>query len=1715
MSSNILKKIIIEPNKQQQQIQQYQIDFMSQVEDIEQYEEILEQQKLFEVNQNLFQMHLTIDLPNFSIIQYYIGDFDPEVDQKQLFKNIQIDPYTGLLKIMPILVSLLLKAIEEESEIIRIAGLVGLEYLIENLGCTISQNFIPILKLIINTYPKLLIVKKNTINNQIQTKLFEIHETQESQYMKTGESQQEDLNLKQSSQYQDENNSFQFQSQNEEQENQNQNQIQNQNQKETQEQIDKNNIKTGNFQNENQNLENTNQNTNNQTQNLQIIDHYNRILDSFLNLLASTSSNILREIFSDICIENVYKLDIHPNLQIYLLKFMEKIISICQGDLSINSKFIEQYYNFQLENCQNDSILIEQENHQQLKASQINQKSQNLTQINTVLWDKALKEKLIQNLDTKNINNIIEYVILGIQKILSQTNPPKLLIKVTYQQEVEGIQDLQQIQKILELTEKSNNLQEKEQTLKNSQINQQQQKKQQDINDHNQNQEKNSEKQEDEEEKNNSKQSLLNQIDDHENQQSINRFSISKNLIASLILNTLNIYLVNLKDPKQQFNALIQLEQLFSTTLGQSEDNFQNYSYPKTQSSHTNIQESLNFDVSSQNTTFDINLIKNQEQQSTKQTQNKQNTENQDNQSLSSQISDKSLSDKELVTPTNKNKNNNNIKKNNQNQNNNNQNQNQSLEYSDSQYLQIRLNCIFEFWPIITQFIHSPWSNIRSLAYSLLCNWIRTDIKNYNSNQQQNLLQKLQEVLQILLSSNESESRTGGLNILGSFCGLSQDFSQIKIYNQYQENQDLDIKQKQLLKQKQQQPLITQKDQLFLYFQRNSTLIDQKIWELVFNIQFDWDITNQAAAMAIIQLCAPQITPIKFGDNSDLLTSVKKHLINQNKDNNNNNNNNNLTYENNNLIIKPNLFKRDQETQEKNTQNSPKNIDASQLQENFQQQQQQQLGQQQFFWVENADEKEIKDMINMFKNEFKPPNSLWIEKINYCEDSFEYLGYEQNSEYQIYEENQNLEEDNDQYQTRLETQLLNNFEFEMYVDPQQLDKQQQIKKRRPQTSYKRKEQLELDETDLQEMKNIKNNQNEGQIPSNEIKNKNISNNYYDDDENINDEDLMDELDIQEINEEDENLIEQQFENAKNLKNQEILKQEEEKGKHLQPQFKLNLDKIKDNKQNNNQQPQINNQRIMVQDNQTDSDECNSQNSDDSDQQSSEKDQLKENITDLKQKNQQTPQIQQKIQQNQNNQNQKQQININSQILESQNKIQEKQQQQQKKENNQDDDYDYDNDDNEIYNDINEDQQSKNRQDEEKEENEDEDEDEEEIEIKNSYNQQINAELHKNLEDSNFSDEEFIQYDLNRNDFDQKQNQNFNSQQLIPDQQEHLQDQNFGNQNQEDSVSLQTKEQQLLYLLQQSLPENLQQSLQNNDLKPGELEKIMIQQSKVSQLSIDLQQFNNQEILNASKKFNSNDNFKSNDSNLELQKQLKLLQQINNLQQSYEDSPLIQTKKQIPKAQNTQTPEINNQKTVQKQNQNQSQNLIQTKNQQQQQIKLPESEKIPQKQQKQEIPLQNQQQQNKQIAKKINHSSTPDNSKKHYRNKSSDDKDTKKQGQNVSSFTKHKKTNTLSYNIDPKFLGNTEPILKKENMLRNNQSSDKNQQQYEMSKQKNKSTQKKKSQNLLSSKQYQSLTNTPQKQRYLRKSLNNPESKLITRQYSKHQNKFRRLLKRQI
>lgn len=64
------------------------------------------------------------------------------------------------------------------------------------------------------------------------------------------------------------------------------------------------------------------------------------------------------------------------------------------------------------------------------------------------------------------------------------------------------------------------------------------------------------------------------------------------------------------------------------------------------------------------------------------------------------------------------------------------------------------------------------------------------DTQNNQSKVNVTYHQKLKEIvipmLNSLLSSKESESKAGGLNILGSFCGLSYDFSKVKITNNFE-----------------------------------------------------------------------------------------------------------------------------------------------------------------------------------------------------------------------------------------------------------------------------------------------------------------------------------------------------------------------------------------------------------------------------------------------------------------------------------------------------------------------------------------------------------------------------------------------------------------------------------------------------------------------------------------------------------------------------------------------------------------------------------------------------------------------------------------------------------------------------------------------------------------------------------------------------------------
>ena len=152
------------------------------------------------------------------------------------------------------------------------------------------------------------------------------------------------------------------------------------------------------------------------------------------------------------------------------------------------------------------------------------------------------------------------------------------------------------------------------------------------------------------------------------------------------------------------------------------------------------------------------------------------------------------------------------------------------LEVTDPRYTAMRLKLVYKLWPYVQEALNSPWSNIRSICYGLICSMLKIDIRDCNKympytgsspdlNSQQIEIrlgggekkqpsvdkekvkeyeEKDKEMLESnkfylklrqfvipmminLLSSKQSESKAGGLNILGSICGLSYDFSKVKI----------------------------------------------------------------------------------------------------------------------------------------------------------------------------------------------------------------------------------------------------------------------------------------------------------------------------------------------------------------------------------------------------------------------------------------------------------------------------------------------------------------------------------------------------------------------------------------------------------------------------------------------------------------------------------------------------------------------------------------------------------------------------------------------------------------------------------------------------------------------------------------------------------------------------------------------------------------------
>ena len=111
------------------------------------------------------------------------------------------------------------------------------------------------------------------------------------------------------------------------------------------------------------------------------------MLDKYVSVLSSISSNILHQIFFDLLVKTLSDLHASNELKILLIKIAEKIISICQGDLILNKRCLDSLLSF---------------------ASIHNIES--LGQAGTSLW-QSIRTKILCNYSHKGMKDIIEWIV--------------------------------------------------------------------------------------------------------------------------------------------------------------------------------------------------------------------------------------------------------------------------------------------------------------------------------------------------------------------------------------------------------------------------------------------------------------------------------------------------------------------------------------------------------------------------------------------------------------------------------------------------------------------------------------------------------------------------------------------------------------------------------------------------------------------------------------------------------------------------------------------------------------------------------------------------------------------------------------------------------------------------------------------------------------------------------------------------------------------------------------------------------------------------------------------------------------------------------------------------------------------------------------------------------------------------------------------------------
>ncbi len=275
----------------------------------------------------------------------------------------------------------------------------------------------------------------------------------------------------------------------------------------------------------------------------------------------------------------------------------------------------------------------------------------------------------------------------------------------------------------------------------------------------------------------------------------------------------------------------------------------------------------------------------------------------------------------------------------------------------DPAYLSLRMQTVLKLWPCVQTALNSSWSNIRSICYGLICSMLKVDVKDYHVSCRERLKAAVLPLLLSLLGSKESESKAGGLNILGSFCGLSYDVpKQIRL------------------------------GECPNFFRRNSRFVSLAIWQKVFQLQEDWDCTIREAATVLIQLAAPKESVLHFHKLGAEAKKLKMEALA-------------ARFSNIGKITAPQLlsfnekaFADDVPGLMETVGELPQedygsaqgaagiNFGGEDIDLSFVDEKEVEPLDSDYFYIEKYSDEQIKDIISIFRNDFRPPKNLWIEK---------------------------------------------------------------------------------------------------------------------------------------------------------------------------------------------------------------------------------------------------------------------------------------------------------------------------------------------------------------------------------------------------------------------------------------------------------------------------------------------------------------------------------------------------------------------------------------------------------------------------------------------------------------------------------------------------------------------------------------------------------------